>query len=298
MRIWRALKALGCGSLRDGVYVLPATEAHEESLQDLADDMIGQGGTAWLLPLKVRSVAEDAAFRTLFDRSEAYAQLAAALAAARQTLSTLSSQEINRQVRRLRKDYEAVRSIDYFPNEASAHAELMWQDFVGTVDAALSPGEPHPREGAIRPLDRRDYQQRQWATRRNLWVDRMASAWLILRHIDRKAQFVWLDDPARCPKKALGFDFDGAAFTHLGSRVSFEVLAASFGLDTDPAIARIGAVVHALDVGGVPVVEAAGIEAVLAGARERCANDDKLLAEAGRVFDSLYAAYGKESDHD
>jgi hypothetical protein len=73
-----------------------------------------------------------------------------------------------------------------------------------------------------------DFQGRTWATRKHLWVDRMASAWLICRFIDPKASFHWLDDPKRCPKKALGFDFDGATFTHVDGRVTFEVLAANF----------------------------------------------------------------------
>ena len=291
MRVWRALKALGCGLLRDGVYVLPANEANEESLQALANDMIGQGGTAWLLPVKVRSVDEDAAFRTLFDRSEAYAQWAAALAAARKTLATLSAQEITRQARRLRKDYEAVRGIDYFPNEASVQAELLWEDFVGTVDTVLSPGEPHSAKGTIRPLDPRKYRQRLWATRRNLWVDRVASAWLIRRFVDKKARFLWLSSPADCPPDALGFDFDGATFTHVGERVTFEVLMASFALEGDPGLAGLAQLVHALDVGGVVSPEAQGFEAVMNGARQRFEDDDRLLQEIGNVLDSLYAHF-------
>jgi hypothetical protein len=82
----------------------------------------------------------------------------------------------------------------------------------------------------------------------------------------------------------------------VGSRVTFEVLAASFGLYADPAIARIATIVHYLDVGGKAVTEAAGVEAVLTGLRATAADDDKLLAEAGRVFDGLYHAYRKESD--
>ncbi len=73
--------------------------------------------------------------------------------------------------------------------------------------------------------------------------------------------------------------------------MSFEVLAASFGLDADPAIARIGTIVHYLDVGGTPVTEASGIEAVLAGLRAGASNDDARLAEAGRVLDGLYTNY-------
>ncbi|MEX0498407.1 chromate resistance protein ChrB domain-containing protein [Raoultella terrigena] len=43
-----------------------------------------------------------------------------------------------------------------------------------------------------------------WATRRRPWVDRLASAWLILRFIDTEARFIWLDDIASCPTDAVG----------------------------------------------------------------------------------------------
>jgi hypothetical protein len=157
-------------------------------------------------------------------------------------------------------------------------------------------GEPRAGTAEIRRLATADFSGRTWATRKHLWVDRMASAWLIRRFIDKKAKFLWLDNPKKCPKTALGFDFDGAAFSHVGSRVSFEVLAASFGLDQDPALARIATIVHYLDVGGAPVPEAVGIEVVLAGLRAAAPDDDKLLGDAGRVFDGLYHAYRKESE--
>lgn len=49
--------------------------------------------------------------------------------------------------------------------------------------------------------------------------------------------------------------------------------------------------IHYLDVGGVPVPEAAGVEALLRGARSVCADDNSLLVEAGKLFDLLYAHY-------
>ena len=94
---------------------------------------------------------------------------------------------------------------------------------------------------------------------------------------------------------ALGFDFDGAAFTHIGDKVTFEVLIASFGLDEDRGLARLAALVHSLDVGGASYPEAAGFDAILAGARSRLPNDDALLNEIGPVLDSLYAHFGKEN---
>jgi len=129
---------------------------------------------------------------------------------------------------------------------------------------------------------------------RRLWVDRVASAWLIRRHIDPQARFVWLKSPADCPKRALGFDFDGATFTHAGARVTFETLLASFGLET-PALLRLGVLVHGLDAGGVLPPEAAGVERVLAGMRDAIADDDQLVLAAAGVFEGLLVAFEKEA---
>lgn len=285
MRLWRGARALGCAALRDGAWLLPAAVAGE-ALAGLAAEVVAAGGSAEVLAVAA-DAGQDARFRALFDHTEEYGRLLAAVQAA------LARPPDPKAAHGLRRDFKTLAAIDFFPGEARAQVEAALAEL-----AAHAGGEPRAGAGTIRRLDRADYQGHSWATRRHLWIDRLASAWLIRRFIDRKARFLWLDDPKRCPRQALGFDFDGAAFSHVGSRVTFEVLAASFGLDADPALVRIGALVHVLDVGGVPVAEAAGIEAVLAGARERCADDDKLLAEAGRVFDSLYAAYARNPDHD
>jgi len=291
MRFWRTLKAKGCAVLRDGVYLLPHTEEREQMLRELAGAVADSGGTAHLLRAPGSDAAQDEEFRALFDRSEDYAEFMRTLKEARKTVSGQSAAELTRILRRLRKDYESVVAIDYFPGDAATRAEAAWQDFIGLVDTVLSPGEPHCAERPIRSLSVGDYQGRTWATRQHMWVDRVASAWLIRRFIDRDARFIWLNSPGACPANALGFDFDGAAFTHVGDRVTFEVLTASFGLDKDAALLRLGEMVHALDVGGAPVPEAAGFEAVMAGARERATDDDQLLDEMGRVLDSLYTHF-------
>jgi hypothetical protein len=291
MRSWRALKAMGCAVLRDGVYLLPLREGSADTLQDVADGVVEAGGTANIIQTTSRDAAQDELFRALFDRAEDYAEFAKSLNTARKSLSRLSGPEINRVARRLRREYEALRSTDFFPTEAAVRADAAWSDFVGSVDTVLSPDEPHAAEGAVPRLDHKDYQGRTWATRRHLWVDRAASAWLIRRFIDPKARFLWIEKPSACPKKALGFDFDGATFTHVGELVTFEVLLSSFGLANEPGLARLGELVHALDVGGPVVPEAGGFEALMAGARQRTADDDELLAEMSRALDSLYAFY-------
>lgn len=291
MRYWRTLKAKGCAVLRDGIYLLPYTEEREQMLRELAGAIADSGGTAHLLRAPSLDAAQDKEFRSLFDRSDDHAEFMSALKEARKTVSGQSAAELTKLLRKLRKDYDTIVAIDYFPGDAATRAEAAWQDFIGLVDTVLSPGEPHSAEKPIRSLSISDYQGRTWATRQHMWVDRVASAWLIRRFIDRDARFIWLASPSACPANALGFDFDGAAFTHVGERVTFEVLVASFGLDKDPALLRLGEMVHALDVGGAPVPEAVGFEAVMAGARERATDDDQLLDEMGRVLDSLHTHF-------
>jgi len=295
MRIWRALKALGCVALRDGAYLMPARPEHEEALQGLADECTGEGGSAWLMAIQARSAAESDTYGQLFDRGEDYAELRRAWKETNRSLGGLGAPELARLQRKLQREFDAVRAVDFFPGEASVEAEAAWTDFNKRIDSLISPDEPHETEGRVPRLDPDKYQGRTWATRRSLWVDRVASAWLIRRFIDRDARFQWLAKPSDCPKRSLGFDFDGATFTHVGDLVTFETLMASFGLQADPGLARLATIVHALDIGGDPVPEAKGFEAVMAGARERLSDDDALLAEMSTVLDSLYAHFVREA---
>jgi hypothetical protein len=295
MRIWRALKGLGCSALRDGVYLLPDQGSLRRQLDELAGETTREGGSAWLLTVQADSEEQGRMYQALFGRSEDYAAFSAMLLAVRQEFTTATHADLNRSLRKLRRSYETIRSIDYFPDEISAGAEVAWLDFVSAAETVLSPGEPQAVDGAIALLDRAGYQGRSWATRRHLWVDRAASAWLIKRFIDPQARFLWLDSPGQCPAEALGFDFDQATFTHVGDRVTFEVLRASFGLDNDKGLMGVGAMVHALDVGGSFVPEAAGFEAVLGGVRQRVSDDDHLMREIGTVLDSLYLHFSGES---
>jgi hypothetical protein len=271
--------------LRDGVFLLPDLPEHAAALTQIAEDVRAGQGSADLYRLGGRDERQQVEIVALFDRSAEYASLI-------ESMADVSAGDA-KALRGLRRDLAALVAIDYFPGEARRQTEAA----LAVLESAAS-GEPSASAGQIRRLASADYSGQTWATRKNLWVDRMASAWLIRRFIDRKAKFLWLDNPKKCPKAALGFDFDGATFTHVGGRVTFEVLAASFGLDSDPALARIAAIIHCLDVGGVPVAEAAGIEAVLAGARAAAPDDDKLLSEASRVLDNLYKGYQQEQPHD
>jgi len=293
MRIWRALKSSGAGALRDGVYVLPNSKSARAVFEEQAEEVVAAGGAAHILTFDTHEATQQREFARLFDRGAEYAELFARLASLKAGMAKLDEVEARRQAAALRRDVAALSAIDFFPGPARSQVEGALTDAEAALNARFSPDEPHAAKGAIPKRERARYRGRTWATRRHLWVDRVASAWLIRRFIDPRAKFVWLKKAGDCPKTAVGFDFDGAEFTHVGARVTFEVLAASFGLDTDRAIARLGALVHCLDIGGVPVPEAAGFAAIMAGARAQQADDDKLLQGMSAVLDALYASYAE-----
>ena len=294
IRLWRLLKGLGAAVLRDGVYLLPQRAPLQQALEEQVQVVQTLGGAASLLAVEPLTDT-DAHFRTLFDRSADYAVLLSTLSHVRATLAEMTEAQARRALQQVRREYEALAAIDYFPGPAQGQTALALAEADAAVTRHFSPDEPQPLHTGIRHLERTAYRGKRWATRQRVWVDRVASAWLIRRFIDPDACFLWVRTPQDCPADAIGFDFDGAAFTHTDHRVTFEVLVASFDLATDPALTRLGVLVHALDVGGVPVPEAAGLEAILTGVRASCADDDQILAAMIPVLDALYAAFGQES---
>lgn len=229
--------------------------------------------------------------RRLFDRTGEYSSLVGRINAAKKSLARLGQQRADTLARRLRGSLREVVETDFYPGQANTQAQEALADLESAAKAHFSSGEPQSAKGKIRRLDPARHRGRVWATRKKPWIDRLASAWLIKRFIDHKARFRWIDKPVDRPRGALGFDFDGADFTHVGNRVTFEVLLASFALDGDPALNQLAATIHFLDVGGIPVSDASGLEMILKGARDNTGSDDELVLAAGRIFDHVYSAY-------
>ena len=69
-----------------------------------------------------RSQEED--FRAPFDRNDDSGTFVGSLRTARKTLGAQAPVEVTRLLRRLRKDFDAIRTIDYFPGAASTDAEV------------------------------------------------------------------------------------------------------------------------------------------------------------------------------
>jgi hypothetical protein len=215
------------------------------------------------------------------------------LRALQDELAALAETEARRRLRGVADALDAIRRIDYHPGAAAEQALADLNALRRAFDAHFSQGEPHARDGALPRLDVRKFKGKRWATRARPWVDRLACAWFIRRFIDASARFVWIDASGGAPRGCIGFDFDGAQFSHIGARVTFEVMVASFGFERDTRLQRIGATVHYLDVGGIPVPEAAGLESILAGLRELHTGDDPFTDASITVFDALYMSEGR-----
>ena len=291
MRVWRSVKAQGCATLRDGVYLLPDSADSAATLGEVAAQAVEVGGSGEVYRLSGCDEAQEAALRALFDRGEEYASIAEEIKALGRNLASPDGADAMRKLQPLVRRFEQVNRIDFFPGEAQRQTLSLLDDLRDAITRRMSPDEPTARQADIPRLNRADYQGRTWATRARPWVDRLASAWLIRRFIDPSARIVWLASPSDCRNGWLGFDFDGAAFSHVGTKVTFETLLASFGLDSAPALVRLGKLVHCLDLGGLPVAEALGIESLLAGLRASEPDDDALLARACEIFDWLLKSY-------
>ncbi len=298
MRVWRTIKSSGAAVLRDGVYLLPETEAHQQLLAGIAQDVHLNQGTAQVFITEPEKNLLDAHSQSqdlisLFDRTTDYENVLIDLTQLQQLLSQQQIADSLKQLRKLRKTFASIVAVDFFPNDKQIQLQDALQSLEKTLHRQLFPDEPNTQTGEIKLLSIEDYQQRQWATRKRPWVDRLASAWLIQRFIDKEASFLWLESPADCPPDALGFDFDGARFTHIDNLVSFEVLLASFTLE-QPELKRLAAIIHYLDAGGFQPQEASGLEQILWGLRDSINDDDQLLLAATSIFDALFLAFSNK----
>ena len=136
---------------------------------------------------------------------------------------------------------------------------------------------------------------RTWVTRAGVFIDRIASAWLIRRVIDRAAIFKFVSPKGyRRRESELRFDMFDGEYTHEGDRCTFEVLLDRFSLD-DPALHTIGEIVHDIDLKDEKFnrAETAGVQSVITGIAAAHADDSERIAQGAAIFDALYSQLSK-----
>src|SRR5262245_20246928 len=122
MRLWRALKATGCGVLRDGVYVLPVAAPQAQALREMGGAVKSAGGFAMTAELDFNAPAELDHVRGLFDRAKDYGALVDEVSAARTGLPKLGKRKAETLLQRLRRAFDDIAAIDFYPGEAQKQA--------------------------------------------------------------------------------------------------------------------------------------------------------------------------------
>ncbi len=160
----------------------------------------------------------------------------------------------------------------------------------GGFDAwEVAGGTTLPREEMMK------HQGRDWITRENPKIDRIACPWLIRRFIDPQAVFHyaqtdWVQDIA-AELEAVVFDIDDdrATFTHADELCSFDAFIRHFDI-RDPALRQMAAIVRGADTARPELApQAAGLVALSLGL-SALYRDDLEMLEKGMVFyDALYS---------
>jgi hypothetical protein len=285
MRVLRTLESLGAAVMRDGAYLLPQTATNRQALEALAEYIIKSTGSAHVFQVNATTPAQQESLQRLFDRSARYEALIKTVESLRVGFGQTDPSAISRVLHKQRREFESIAALDFFPTEARSRAEHALADADAAVKKLLFTSSQTRLDSSERLL------RRAWATKKPPWADRLACAWLIRRFVDPEATLTWLEKNEELPSGALGFAFDGAHFAAGGGRVAYEEMLAQLELAKNPALSKIGSIVHFLEMGGTAVPEAAGVQTLLQGAVRRSENVNELLAEVEKTFDLLYEAY-------
>ena len=302
VRTWRKLQKLGAISIKNSVYVLPFDEKTHEDFQWLKQEIEAAGGEVTVFRAGAVEGATDDEIIDAFrkERDEEYTRLAAELdgvtGAVREQrrgghLSAGRLAGYEAELDKLHAELERIVSTDFFGASGRGSATAAYercqkairasQDQKGASKGARAKGDV---------LDPSQYQERRWVTRRNLHIDRLASAWLIKQFIDKRPRFHFVAEDERV-EGGMPFDMFGAEFTHQGEDCTFETLIKRFGFGDDPALGQIAEIVHDIDLKDDKFnrLEAAGFDATLRGLSALLKDDRKLLQQCGVIFDGLYA---------
>ena len=285
VKVGRRLQRLGAVAIKNSVYVLPRTDETVEDFQWQSREIVAGGGEASVCEANFVDGLTDTQIEGLFRtaRDADYSEIVAD--AQRLRKATNGRGQIAADLSRLKRRLVDVVAIDFFgaPRRRTAHDE------VGRLEARLRPPYapvPAPARAAPAPRGAR------WVTREGVYIDRIASAWLIGRFIDPKARFKFVAAEGYRPRPGeLRFDMFEAEYTHEGDTCTFETLVARFGLG-DRALRIIAEIVHDIDCKeakfGRP--EAPGVERLIAGIAQQHARDTARLVHGAALFDALYAA--------
>jgi hypothetical protein len=299
VKIWRRLQELGAVAVKNAVHALPMNDETQEDFEWLLREIIEGGGEAVVCEARLIDGLSDEEVRALFDRARNadYADVArSARSLANKVRPNTRPErlaELRVQVARLQKRLSQVVAIDFFGAVGRDQAEGLLR----TLESRLNKDDDVADKARI-GADRKDFgslRGRTWVTRQGVYVDRIASAWLISRFIDPQARFKFVSGKGyRSAEGELRFDMFEAEFTHEGDKCTFEVL-----LDRAPrdaALRAIADIVHDIDLKDEKFgrTEVAGIRTLIEGISVATKDDSARIARGAEVFNNLYEYFKKK----
>jgi hypothetical protein len=287
VKTWRRLQQLGAVAVKNAVYALPNRAETREDFEWVRAEIVASGGQATVFHAStIESISSDD-LRESFRRARradyrAFVQSIEKVTRQSRGKRRLQPQALEKAQRAFRERLAQIERLDYFNAQGreDARAALLRLE---TTNAPAAAARANPT------LDTAAFQKRHWLTRPRPGSDRMASAWLIRRFIDREARFLFGEPAAKSQKGALTFDTFEGDFTHEGDRCTFEVLTARFGFD-EPQLREIAELVHDLDLkdGRFGRPEAPLLGTLVEGLQQIHDNDPELLERGIALFDALY----------
>jgi hypothetical protein len=299
MRIWRRLTQAGALPFKGAVYILPYSDEHREFFQWLVSETVGMGGEAAFVHVKSIETIDDREIIEIFNRQrqQDYLGIEKMLEGFERKVQSIKKggsikdiRKLSEQFNKLMKAFESLRKIDFFSSEKGVllrrDIEKLQKELISLEGSYKIKSTP-----SVVTKNIKDYKRKTWVTRKNPFVDRMASAWLIRRFIDPEAVFEFIDEEeiTHISKDKVTFDIMGGGFTHTGESCTFEVLIKSFNL-SDRRLKKIAEIVHEIDIKDekFKTAEAKGVEDILLGIRKTSKSDTEALEKGMEIFEMLY----------
>jgi hypothetical protein len=271
--VWRKLQRYGCLPLGNSGYLLPNDTANREKFEWLATTIRSARGDASVVEVQSIDNCATPQLKKRFSeaRAEDYRELLSEAEAAR------SSKVSPTQIARFRQRLQEISAIDFFGSPMRdqverAIAELNGPSNIGTDTIKVSPGA---------------YRGRIWMTRPRPGVDRVMSAWLIRKYIDRRARFAFAVGEKK-PQNAVPFDMYEGGFGHRGEDCTFETLTKAFRI-RDKTVQIMGQIVHDADLFDEKFgrKEGFGIDEVMKGWAQQGMSDAELLERGLQLAEGL-----------
>jgi len=278
--VWRRLKKMGAVQLKTSTYLLPDEPAQYEQFQWLAQQIRDHGGDATLVRAQeIEGLTKENVIAMFNDaRAKDYGELRKSLQGFITRRKKMDAEESAPELERLTRQFREIRASDFF-DSARGHDIAM----------LLRRAEGPKRSRQLETLDVKQYQGKTWLTRPRPEIDRVGSAWLISKFVDRRPKFVFASSADAFPN-AIPFDMLDAEFSHHGNCCTFETLIRRFAI-SDKSLAKIGEMIHDADLDDARFqrVEAVGIDRVLKGWAKQGLSDQEILRRGFECFDALYA---------